>query len=1189
MDKHTSRLMAAVVLAFAAAGSAQAQVVISQVYGGGGNSGATLKSDFIELHNNGDTAVDLSGWSVQYASSAGQSWQLTRLTGSIAPGGYYLVKQADGSGGSVALPTPDAVGTLAMGAGAGKVALVNHNTALSGTCPLGSVDFVGYGSGTNCAEGTQPTATISALIAALRKDNGCTDSNVNGADFATGAPTPRNTASPTFACSGANLPVLNIADVEQLESRGTFVFTLSLSEPAGPGGVSVRYASADGSAVAGSDYTAVNGTLTLAEGERSGTITVLVDNDSEVEEDENFFVRLSAPTGAQLGDAQATGLIASDEVDLTAIHAIQGNGQYSPLVGQRLHVVGVVTGRKSNGYFLQMRDDQADGDPATSEGLFVFTGSPVPAVAAVGNTVRADGQVLEFIPSADPGQLPLTELGGGVRSLLVSEPVVIGPGTLPQAIVLGAGLPSPSGGLEQLERLEGMRVVMPSATVVSPTQGSKNEVNATGSGNGIFNVVATGVARPFREPGIQAPDPAPGGGSVPPIPRWDFNPELITVDSDALGGTPFNLSTGAVITDLTGPLDYGFRRYTILRDPAALSTIAQGLEPVAARLPAHSEFTIASYNVERFFDTINDPALRDDPVLTPDAYARRLGKVSLGIGYLQRPDILGLIEVENLGALQDIAARVNADEVAAGRPDPKYVAYLLEGNDIGGIDVGYLIKTSALADGKAQVEVVSVTQVGKDATWTQPDGFSGTLNDRPPLMLQAVVHNGEGRDFPITVILVHQRSLIDSELDDAGGDRVRKKRQAQAEYLAKFIQDRQVANPAERIVTLGDFNAFEFNDGLTDVINTVVGTPTPDDQTAVPGDGADLVEPNLVKLGDLETPDQRYSYTFGGSAQTIDHVLANQALVAAATGLKLDHARINADFPEINRSLGDSPSRLSDHDPVVAYIDFRRRADLGVVASTSTASVRVGRPVNFSATLRNAGPEQADYPGIGFAINAELPALSVTAPSGWNCDAPQVGGGSTSVTCTRTALSNGESATFALAANATEAMIGKTTTLAIATQAQSFDPVASNDQASVSVEVTARADLAIDVDGPRVLRGGQNGRFAVAVRNRGADVAVLPSVTLYGDAPAGNVSIAAPNGWTCTVAAHRRGGFEATCDGARLPAGAVQRFDFAIVAPRPGLFDRQLVLTGLAASAVEDPNPFNDFAFHYVQLTGRWW
>lgn len=80
-------------------GGAMPAVVISQIYGGGGNSGATLKNDFIELHNTGSTAISLAGWSVQYASAAGSSWQVTGLTGTLAPGAYYLVQEAKGSGG----------------------------------------------------------------------------------------------------------------------------------------------------------------------------------------------------------------------------------------------------------------------------------------------------------------------------------------------------------------------------------------------------------------------------------------------------------------------------------------------------------------------------------------------------------------------------------------------------------------------------------------------------------------------------------------------------------------------------------------------------------------------------------------------------------------------------------------------------------------------------------------------------------------------------------------------------------------------------------------------------------------------------------------------------------------------------------------------------------------------------------
>ena len=93
-----------------------ADIVISQVYGGGGNSGATYKNDFIELYNRGTTPVDVTGWTVQYASSAGSTWSKTVLSGTIQPGHYYLVQEAAGAGGTVNLPTPDATGSIAMSA-----------------------------------------------------------------------------------------------------------------------------------------------------------------------------------------------------------------------------------------------------------------------------------------------------------------------------------------------------------------------------------------------------------------------------------------------------------------------------------------------------------------------------------------------------------------------------------------------------------------------------------------------------------------------------------------------------------------------------------------------------------------------------------------------------------------------------------------------------------------------------------------------------------------------------------------------------------------------------------------------------------------------------------------------------------------------------------------------------------------
>ena len=114
-------------------------LVISQIYGGGGNSGATLRNDFIELFNRGLATVDVSTWSVQYAAAAGTTWQKTNLSGSIAPGGYYLVQESAGTGGTTSLPAPDASGSINMSATAGKVALVrNQTTVTSGTsCPTG--------------------------------------------------------------------------------------------------------------------------------------------------------------------------------------------------------------------------------------------------------------------------------------------------------------------------------------------------------------------------------------------------------------------------------------------------------------------------------------------------------------------------------------------------------------------------------------------------------------------------------------------------------------------------------------------------------------------------------------------------------------------------------------------------------------------------------------------------------------------------------------------------------------------------------------------------------------------------------------------------------------------------------------------------------------------------------------------
>lgn len=163
------------------------------------------------------------------------------------------------------------------------------------------------------------------------------------------------------------------------------------------------------------------------------------------------------------------------------IHDIQGAGASSPLVGQTVTTTGVVTALRTNGFYLQAPDGEADADPATSEGVLVFTNSAPPSAAAVGNRVRVSGSVVEYRPSADPSSPPLTEIGGSVSVALLSSG-----NPLPAPVLLTSADLSPAGPADRLERYEGMRVRVPALLVVAPTGGSVDEANATGRSNGVL-------------------------------------------------------------------------------------------------------------------------------------------------------------------------------------------------------------------------------------------------------------------------------------------------------------------------------------------------------------------------------------------------------------------------------------------------------------------------------------------------------------------------------------------------------------------------------------------------------------------------------------------------------------------------------------------------------------------------------
>ena len=773
-------------------------------------------------------------------------------------------------------------------------------------------------------EAGQPQVNESANAASETESNQRCPNGSGGARNTTSydqfAPTP----GAVNDCGGPATPTLTIADAGTVEGdSGTadLVFTVTVS-PVAAGTVSFDIATADGSATdADNDYEP--NALTNRQIVPPATtyqFTVTINGDTTLEPNETFSVVVSNLTGADPGDLSATGTITNDEV--TPIHSIQGGGATSPLTGQAVVTRGIVTGVKSSGFFLQAAE--ADADPATSEGIAVFTGSAPPPAAAVGNEVQVAGTVAEFVPAADPQQPPLTELSGTVTVGLISTG-----NPLPAPVPLTALVPDPAGAFDQLERLEGMRVSVVSLAIGGPTLGNNDESTGATTSTGVFYGTVAGVPRALREAGVQLPDDlAVLLGTTPPanIPRFDTNPERIRVDSDGLvGGGLLDVRAGQTVAGLIGPLDYSFRTYTILPDAGAVLVPSGTVSPAPASVPTAGELTVASYNLERVFDTVDDPAIAE-PVLTGGWYQARLAKASKHVReFLQAPDILGVVEVENLSTLQALAAKISADAVAAAQPDPQYVAYLLEGNDVGGIDVGFLVKTRPALGTLPRVEVIDVVQEGKSATWIDPGtGASALLNDRPPLRLRARVHHPNGSFFPLTAVVVHQRSLNGvSSTEPTGatttGNRVRQKRRAQSEYLANLLQARQLADAAERIVVVGDFNAFEDNDGFVDVMGTIQGAPAPADQVALAS--SDLVEPDFVRLADADD----YSFVFDGNAQNLDHAIVNAPLVGATSARRLDHARVNADFHESDRATLDA--RLADHDPLVAYFEVASFAD----------------------------------------------------------------------------------------------------------------------------------------------------------------------------------------------------------------------------------------------------------------------
>ena len=186
----------------------------------------------------------------------------------------------------------------------------------------------------------------------------------------------------------------------------------------------------------------------------------------------------------------------------------------------------------------------------------------------------------------------------------------------------------------------------------------------------------------------------------------------------------------------------------------------------------------------------------------------------------------------------------------------------------------------------------------------------------------------EGRPYRGVVsfeLATGKRVHVDLSISDLVGyndpkrmDGVRTKKRLQAEFLAKFVQQRQTANPQEKIILVGDFNAYQFNDGIVDVIGTIKGKPAVKGEVMNPSE--DLVNPDMTDLVDLINAEQRYSYRYDGNGQVLDHILISNSLQNYIIGF--GYARMNADFPESYRTDDNRAERFSDHDAAVAYFSI---------------------------------------------------------------------------------------------------------------------------------------------------------------------------------------------------------------------------------------------------------------------------
>ena len=1009
MSRVASRILVAVMTAIVATGSLSLRpapvlavspnVVISQVYGGGGNSGAPLSNDFIELFNRGTTSVSLAGWSVQYTSATGtgnfgaNSGQLTELPSvSLAPGRYLLVQEAAGATPSTPLPTPDVTDTtpINMSATAGKVALVNTTASLgcnggSTPCSAGAlaqiIDLVGYG-GANFFEGAGATPILSNSTAAVRGEAGCNDTDDNAADFTAATPAPRNAATAAHLCpTGIGLTIDNVIAREGTGGTTSFDFTISLSAPAGAGGVTFDIETSDGTATtADGDYTGQSLTgQTIPEGSSSYGFSVDVGGDATAEPDESFSVDVSNAVGAEIADGEGLGTIVDDDscgLAFTPIHDIQGGGSASPIAGTSVTTEGVVVGDNEGpitsgirGFYIQGTDAGADANSDTSEGIFVFTGDADNGVAA-GDVVRIRGVARErFSQTAITGANSNTVPVAGYNIVTCAT----GASVTPTDVLL----PFVTSAANSLERYEGMLVRFPQDLVIA------EYFNYDRFGELVLALPLDDETRPFTGTAIDEP----GVGPSPANLRTQANAlSRITLD-DGLGsenpsftrhpnGAAFGLANrfrgGDTVTNTIGVLGFDFNLYRIQptgpADYEATNPRPDEPEEVGG------DVTVAAMNTLNYFLTLDYPT--GDPLDNkcgasqtlecrgadsnqPTEFTRQRDKILAAITGLDA-DVVGLNELENTPGVDPAADLVAGLNTALGAGTYASIETGVIGTDA--IRVGMIYKPSV------------VTPVGDFEVLTSAvDPRFDDTRSRPALA-QTFQENATGERF--TVIVNHLKSkgsacAGDPDIFDGQGN-CNQTRLAAAQALVDWAASDPTGSGDPDFLIIGDLNSYAKEDPI-DAVKAGA-----DDTAGTADDWTNLIETFLGTFA--------YSFVFDGQAGYLDHALSNASLTGQVTGAAEWH--IDADEPDLldydasfksatqDTFYEPNAFRASDHDPVLVGLDLNAPPTIAVVGGGTCGPAAGGTILVTVGDLQTPAGD-LDFEAVGTSNPGLVPLGSV--------------------------------------------------------------------------------------------------------------------------------------------------------------------------------------------------------------------